>query len=134
MTLREVITLAGQHPEWLAIYFGVVPFLALLLPLFHKKAFGEFAPWKYVYSFLTYLTCVPGLMAAVLVGYSLFFTRENLLDANPMIYFLPLLSMFVTLVLIRKQVDFNALPGFDRLSGLMILIGGAFAIALFINK
>lgn len=134
MTLRDLIVQAGQHPQWLALYFGIIPLLALLLPLFHKKGFGEFGPWNYLYSLLTYLSCIPGLMSAVLVGYSLFFVHENLLDANPLVYFLPLVSMFATLVLIRKQVDFDKLPGFDRLSGLMILIGGAFAIALFISK
>lgn len=134
MTLRELLTLAGRHPEYLGYYFALIPLLALLIPLLHKKGFGEFAPWKYLYSALTYLTCIPGMFSGVLVAYSLFFTRENLLDVNPLIYFAPLLSMFVTLVLIRKQVSFNDLPGFERLSGLMILIGGAFAIALFVHK
>ncbi|PKL79303.1 MAG: hypothetical protein CVV27_02050 [Candidatus Melainabacteria bacterium HGW-Melainabacteria-1] len=134
MTLRDLIKLADQHPEWPALFFGLMMLLTVVLPLFHKKGQGALAPWKYFYSTLTYLVCIPGMMAGVLVGYALFFTRENLLDANILVTGMPLFTMFVCLVLIGKQVSFQDLPGFDRLSGLMILIGGAFAIALLISK
>jgi hypothetical protein len=40
----------------------------------------------------------------------------------------------VTLVFIRRAVSFNDVPGFDRLSGLMTLVGCSFAIALVIQK
>jgi hypothetical protein len=42
--------------------------------------------------------------------------------------------MIATLALIRRNVDFALVPGFDRLSGLMVMIGCSFAIALAIQK
>ena len=69
-----------------------------------------------------------------MTAYSLFFTRSNLLDASLLIYFLPIVSMIVSLVFIRKNVDFNSVPGFDRLSGLMAMLGCSFVIALAIQK
>lgn len=42
--------------------------------------------------------------------------------------------MAVTLLLIRKSVSFDELPGFDRLSGLIALVGVTFVILLVIQK
>ena len=36
--------------------------------------------------------------------------------------------------IIRKNVSFDDVPGFDRLSGLMIMVGCSFAIALAVQK
>jgi hypothetical protein len=83
---------------------------------------------------LVYLVCVPGMFAAVITAYTLFFSGENLLDANLLVYFLPIASMVATLVLIRKNVSFDEIPGFDHLSGLMVMVGCSFAIALAIQK
>jgi hypothetical protein len=80
------------------------------------------------------MVAVPGMLAAVVVAYTLFFTGENLLDVNLLVYFAPLVSMLVTLALIGKNVSFADIPGFDRLSGLMVLIGVSFAIALAVHR
>ena len=74
------------------------------------------------------------MFAGVLTAYALFFTKENLLDVSIVVYLLPIVSMVVTLVLIRKNVSFEDVPGFERLSGLMVMIACSFAIALVIQK
>ena len=74
------------------------------------------------------------MFASVLTAYALFFGHENLLGVNLLVYFLPIVSMVVTLVFIRKSVPFDAVPGFDRLSGLMVMVGCSFAVALAIQK
>ena len=51
-----------------------------------------------------------------------------------MVYLLPVVSMGVTLALLRQSVDFDAVPGFHRLSGLMTLLGLSFVVALAISK
>jgi hypothetical protein len=134
MTTREFIEMAGSHWLTLLCLFVLPPLAAWLCGLAHGRDNGGNAPWKYFYSVLVYLTCVPGTFAAVLTGYTLFFSHENLLDVNPLVYFLPIISMVVTLVLIRKNVAFDLVPGFDRLSGLMVMIACSFAIALAIQK
>jgi hypothetical protein len=83
---------------------------------------------------VVYLVCVPGMLAGVVTAYMLFFTRENLLDINVFVYLLPIVSMVATLLLTRTNVSFDAVPGFDRLSGLMVMIAVSFGIALAIQK
>lgn len=134
MTIRELIQLAGQHPVALASLFLLTPLAAWLCGWMHRPGQGSNSPWKYAYSVLVYLACVPGMFAGVLTAYSLFFTRENLLDVSFLVYILPIVSMVVSLVLIHKSVSFEAIPGFDRLSGLMVMIACSFAIALAVEK
>ena len=134
MTTREFIAMAGQHWMVLVAMFLAPPVAAWLCGVAHGRGFGGNTPWKYCYSVLVYLTSVPGTFAAVITGYTLFFTRENLMDVNPLVYFLPLASMVVTLVLIHKNVGFDLVPGFDRLEGLMVMIACSFVLALAIQK
>ena len=134
MTTRELIQWAGQHSVALLLAFIAPPVLAWLAGQTHGKEQGKLAPWKYLYSVLVYLVCVPGMFAGVITAYTLFFSGENLLDANLLVYFLPIVSMVATLGLIRKNVSFDDVPGFDRLSGLMVMVGCSFGIALAIQK
>lgn len=134
MTLRELIDLAGRQPWALLIVFLLPPAVAWLCGVGPGRNNGGRPPWKYIYSVLVYLVCVPGLFAAIITAYSLFFRNENLLDVNLLVYFLPVASMVATLVLVRKNVAFDQVPGFGRLSGLMVMIGASLALALAIHK
>lgn len=134
MTIRDLIQLAGQHALALVALFLVPPLASWLFGQMHERGRGGVAPWKYLYAGLVYLACVPGMFAAVITAYTLFFSRENLLDANLLVYFLPIVSMVATLIFIRKSVSFDEVPGFDRLSGLMVMVGCSFAVALAIQK
>jgi hypothetical protein len=42
--------------------------------------------------------------------------------------------MAVSLIVIRKRVSFDDVPGFDRLSGLMVLLACSFGLALALHK
>jgi hypothetical protein len=134
VTIRELILVADQHSIALAAVFAGLPVAAWLCRLMHGPKRGGSAPWKYLYSLLVYLACVPGVFAGVLTAYTLWFTRENLLDVSFIVYVVPILSMVVTLALIGRSVEFDQVPGFDRLWGLMVMIGCSFGIALFIQK
>jgi hypothetical protein len=134
MTLRELIQAAAGHSVPLAAALLALPVLAWLAGVVHGKGRGNQTPWQYFYCALVYLACLPGTFAAVLTAYALFFRNENLLDVNLFLYVLPILSMVVTLILIRKNVDFDDVPGFDRLSGLMVLMACSFGLALAIHK
>ena len=134
MSTREFIQMAGLHWLLLLAVFLAAPLAAWLCGVAHGKGCGGNAPWKYVYSALVYLACVPGTFAGVITAYTLFFTRQNLMDVNPLVYFLPIVSMVATLVLIHKNVSFDLVPGFDRLAGLMVMIACSFAFALAIQK
>lgn len=44
------------------------------------------------------------------------------METNIFTQVLPILSMILTLVLIRKQVSFDQVPGFDKISGLITIL------------
>ena len=134
MTIQELIDLAAKNQNVVLLSFAVAPVLTILVRVFHSRGRGAFSPHKYIYSFITYLAVIPGIIASVLLAYALFFTRTNLLEVNAVIYFLPIVSMIVTLFIISRIVSFNQLPGFDRLRGLMFMIAVSFAAVLFIQK
>ena len=134
MTIQELLQHAGRYPWALLGVFVSVPVVTWVVGRLHRRERGGATPWKYIYATLVYISCVPGLFAAVVTGYMLFFTSANLLEVNALVYLLPAASMVVTLILLGKNVDFDAVPGFHRLSGLMTLIGVSFAIALAISK
>ena len=134
MTTRDLVRNADQHPLALAVALATPPVVAWVAGRLHGRGHGGVGLWKYLYSVLVYVACVPGMFAGVLTAYTLFFSRENLLDTSLLAYFLPIASMVVTLALVRKNVAFDDVPGFDRLSGLMVMVGCSFAIALAIQK
>jgi hypothetical protein len=134
MTVQELIRVTENHQAILVSIFLALPLLAWLAGLIHGKGSGASAPWKYFYSVFIYLACIPGMFASVLTAYAMFFQNENLLTLNLLIYFLPIVAMVVTLIFVRKNVDFASVPGFDRLAGLMIMIACSFGLALAIQK
>ena len=134
MTIRELFDLAGAYPGVLLGLVLIAPVAAWVMSLCHGREAGTASPWKYAYSGVVYLACVPGMFAAVVTGYALFFGRENLLDVNFLAYLLPVASMVVTLMLIGRRVGFAGLPGLGRLWGLMVLLGVSFGLALAIQK
>ena len=125
---------AGRYPWVILGVFVSVPVVTWTAGRLHGRDRGGATPWKYLYATLVYVSCVPGLFAAVVTAYTLFFTSANLLEVNALVYLLPVVSMVVTLILLGKNVDLDAVPGFHRLSGLMTLIGVSFAIALAVSK
>ena len=134
MTIQELIDLAGKQQTYVLIAFAVPPVLSILIRILHGSGKGPFAPWKHIYSLIVYLSAIPGVFAAVLLFYNLFFLKANLLRVNAVIYFVPILSMILTFVIISRFVSFNQLPGFQRLRGLMFMIAASFAIVLIIDK
>ncbi len=133
MSINDLIDVAARHPLALLLAMGPLPIAAWALGVIAGSE-GERSPWKYIYSVLVYAACVPGIFAGVLTAYNLFLIRSNLLQVNLLVYGLPIVVMILTLVIIGKSVDTSRIPGFDRLSGLMLVIGISFAVALFIVK
>ncbi len=134
MTLREAIDLAGAHPFWVLGFFAAIPLLAWILGLLLQRPAGRDKALLVCYAVLIHLACFPGIFALLLGAYALFFTGQDLLDVNLLLYALPVLSMALTLVAIGQRVAFERIPGFDRFWALMVLVGLTFAIVLAISK
>jgi len=133
MTLKELFDLLSAHPAWILAYFILVPFTALLAGMLGKGE-GHLTPWKYLYSTLIYLVCVPGIFAVTLSIYVFIFERRSIFDTDVYTQILPVLSMVATLLLIRRNVDLDLIPGFDKITGLVMMISATFAFMWVLDK
>ena len=135
MTINDLLLVAGDH-SWLVLaYFAVPPLITFGTGRLHRTPRdGARNPYGAIYCVVIYLVSVPGTLAAVLTGYGLFFLRADLRNVPVAVYFLPIASMLATWALMRRQVDLDDVPGFGRLSALLLLIAVCFAVAFLLNR
>jgi len=133
MTLKQLFDLISENPAYILFYFAIIPFAALLANVLGKGE-GHLSPWKYLYSILIYAVCVPGIFAVTLSIYFFLFEKRSVLDTDVYIQLLPIISMVLTLLVIRRNVDFDYIPGFDKLSGLMMMIAATLGIMWFVDR
>ena len=53
---------------------------------------------------------------------------------NVLMEILPILSMLATILIVRKNVNIDRIPGFDKLSGLVMMIVAALSIMWFVDR
>ncbi len=133
MTLRDGFSFAQNNPIWFVFFFVMLPIVALLIGWI-SKGFGNESPWKYLYGGLIYLACVPGIFAITLNIYLFLFERQSVFDANLVLQVLPILSMIVLLQIVKYNVDLDFIPGFNKLSGLVMIIFFTICIMWFIDR
>jgi hypothetical protein len=134
MTIEDLINILGSYPKPLLLFFFLLPLLTYLYGKLYQPGKGIYPPRNYIYSIFIYLTCIPGIFAAVITIYSLLFTNQNLLQVNTLVYFIPIISMILTLIAIRQNVKLDQIPGFFRLRGLMVLLTATFILALILVR
>lgn len=114
-------------------FFAMLPFTAWLAGVMGKGE-GHLSPWKYVYAGLIYLASVPGIFAITLGIYQFLFERKSLLQVEIFTQLLPIASMILTLTIIRRSVDLDDIPGFDKLSGLVMMITAALGVMWIVDR
>lgn len=127
MTLSDFFNYLSDHPVLLLSYFILIPITALIAGFMGKNE-GHLSPWKFLYALLIYLVCVPGIFSVALNVYLFMFERRSIMSANVFTQILPVVSMIATLLIIRRNVDFRAIPGFGKLSGLIFVLTAVMAI------
>ena len=133
MTLQDLFQLLAENPAYILVFFSLIPITALLAAVMGRGE-GHLAPWRYLYSVLIYLVCVPAIFSITLSIYLFLFERRSILQTDVYTQILPVLSMAVTLWLIKKNVDLVYIPGFDKLSGLIVMIAATLGIMWFIDR
>lgn len=134
MTLRELFDYLSANPTTVVGFFLLLPIIALLAG-FIAKGEGHISPWKYLYSGLIYLVCVPGIFAAALAVYLFLFEQGgSIFNVNLLTQVLPIISMVVSLGIIRRNVPFEYIPGFGKLSDLMVMIASVFVLMYFLDR
>ena len=133
MTIQDIIDWFGSNPNAILTYFAVFLILSLSgLLLSNKLDFKP--PVNYLYTILMYAVTIPGLLAFVLLLYGLFINKTNLLQVNLLVYFLPIFASIINIIIIKKTIPLEAIPGFDKLSGMFILIIVAFVITFILQR
>lgn len=133
MTLRDFFELLANNPEILIFFFVACP-LTALLSWWLGNGEGHISPWKYLYSTLVYLICIPGIFAVTLNVYLFLFERQSIFEADIWTQIFPIFSMILTLVLIRQNVSFDQIPGFGKIHGLMLIIGAILMLMWFVDR
>ncbi|MEL6390765.1 MAG: hypothetical protein AAFQ02_11425 [Bacteroidota bacterium] len=133
MTLQELFDAVSTRPEIICFYFLALPLTALLASIF-GKAEGHLTPWKEMYCVLIYLACIPGIFAVILNVYLFLFERQSVMDTNVFTQILPIVVMVLTLWLIRRNVAFDHIPGFDRLGGLLMIVFAVLAVMWLLDR
>ncbi len=133
MTLQELFNLIAEQPAYIIFYFAIIPFAAFIAGLLSKGE-GHLAPWKILYAILIYAVCIPGIFAITLDVYFFLFEKRSILDTDIYTQILPVISMVATLLIIRRNVDFDYIPGFDKISGLITMIAATLGIMWFIDR
>ena len=133
MTLQEFFDTLSAHPEILGFYYLAVPLTAFLASIFGKGE-GHLTPWKEMYCVLVYLACIPGIFAITLNIYLFLFERQPIMETNLYTQVLPLLVMILTLWLIKRNVPFELIPGFDRIGGLLLIVFAVLAVMWLLDR
>jgi hypothetical protein len=121
MTLGQFFEAVSLEPSIVLFYFFALPFTAFLATIFGKGE-GHLSPWKYLYTVLVYLACIPGIFAITLNIYMFLFERQPIMETNLFTQILPVLCMLITIWMIRRNVNLNDVPGFDKISSLVFII------------
>lgn len=133
MTLRDLFAYVSAHPDYVIFFFALLPFAALLGSFLDGDR-GHTSPWKYIYSVIIYLVCIPGIFALTLNVYLFLFEKQSVLNMNLVTQVLPILSMILTLLIIRRNMDMSYIPGFDKLSGLLMLITAVLGLMWIVDR
>lgn len=134
MTLRELFDYLSANPLVVAAYFSLLLITAILAGLMGKGE-GHLSPWKYLYSAIVYLVCVPGIFAATLAVYLFLFEQGgSIFNINLLTQVLPVAAMLITLNVIRRNVEFGYIPGFGRITDLMMTIFTMFVLMYLLNR
>ncbi len=134
MTLRAVFEALSGQPLFLFLLLMAVPTAAFLVNLWSGETADDIWKWRYLYAGLVYLACIPGIFAVMLNVYLFLFERQSIWDMNLALQVLPVLTMVATLMLIRRKLPFNYIPGFGKLSGFLTLIAAVMGIMWFVDR
>lgn len=121
MTLGDFLNVCESSQSLILFFLIALPLTTLLAGIFGKGE-GHLSPWKYLYMVILYLAVVPGIFAITLNLYLIIFENSSILEANLFTQILPIIVMIVTLWLIKWNVSFNDVPGFDKISGLIMVL------------
>ncbi len=133
MTLNDVFNSLERNPLPIVLFFVAMPLLAWIMGAAVQEG-QNLTTWRYLYAVLVYAVCIPGIFAVTLNVYLFLFERQSVWEANLLLQFLPILSMILTLILIKSKISFDLIPGFGKIAGFLTLIAALIGIMWFFDR
>lgn len=133
MTLGDFLSYLEANPFYITFYFVAIPIAAFLAGIFGKGE-GHLNPWCTFYSVIIYMVAIPGIFSILLNLYHLLFENHSIYDIIILVQILPIVSMALTFFLIKKNVSFDEIPGFGKLTNLLGMISGIMVVLFILEK
>ena len=134
MTLRDFILYLSDHPMPLMAFFIGIPLMALWVGWVDADK-GHESPWRYIYAVLVFTVCIPGIFSLALSAFQFLFQyNRSILDANLLTQVVPVVSMFLTLSIVKRNIPFEYVPGLGKISSLMTLIAVSFVLMYLLDR
>lgn len=133
MTLSQLFAAISENPWPVTLYFLLLPIVTWLIGLISTGS-RNVKLWSYVYAVLVYAICIPGVFAVTLNIYLFLFERQSIWQANVILQFLPVISMVLSLILIKSKIPFSLIPGFGKISGFLTLITALIGVMWFLDR
>jgi hypothetical protein len=134
MTLRDLFVAIAAQPALLFLLLAAIPTVTFLVNMWSGETAEQIWKWRYVYAVLIYLACIPGIFAITLNTYLFLFERQSIWDMNLAAQLFPIITMVITLMLIRQKIPFEYLPGFGKLSNFLILIASLMGLLWVVDR
>jgi len=133
MTLHDLFNQVSSNYWPVALYFILLPGMAWIVGQVATGS-SDVKFWGLVYAVLVYAVCIPGIFAFTLNIYLFLFERQSIWKANIILQFLPIISMALTLMIIKQKIPFSLIPGFGKLSGFLTLIAALIGVMWFMDR
>lgn len=133
MTLSQLFNYISQNPWPLALYFLALPLLCWAIGMVADGS-KNVKFWGYVYAVLVYAICIPGVAAVTLNIYLFLFERQSVWETNIVLQLLPVISMALSLMLIKSKIPFSLIPGFGKISRFLTLITALIGVMWFFDR
>ena len=133
MTSHELLALASANPQILGAALGA-PVAAALALQAAPALTRHRGPLATLWSLVVYAACVPGICAVTALLFMLLFDRRDVMNLDVLAIFGPIAAMVATLGLAGRKADVGALPGVDRLGGMLMMLGATFLMIFFLDR
>lgn len=135
MTLRDIFDQVSANPSLLLWYLLLIPSLAFLTSIWHNpNTPPQQSQTRYIYTVLAYAATIPGIFAFTLNLYTFLFERQSIWTMNLVTQVLPIITMVITLMIIKRSIPFEYVPAFGKLSGFVTIIFAAIGIMWFVDR
>jgi hypothetical protein len=135
MTLRDIFDHVSANPAALLWFLLSIPLLTFLTRIWQDpNTPPQQSQTRYIYAVLAYAAAIPGIFAFTLNLYTFLFERQSIWTMNLVTQVLPIITMVITLMIIKRSIPFEYVPAFGKLSGFVTLIFAAMGIMWFVDR